>query len=534
MRRLKNDPGLWIALLFVLAGLPFIPLTGIHADAAAEVGCFYPCAAPAFATRLLGSSHRLPLMVFPYVGAFKAWLYQPILRLLDATPFTLRLPTLLVGAGSVWMFFALLERVGGRRAAVAGALLLATDVSFLLATTYDFGPIAFLHFLMLAGILLLLRFEETQSRKCLALAFFLFGLALWQKAIFAWMLAGLCAGAMIAFPGRTRKGLSFATVSIAIAALLLGASPLLYYNLRTRGATFRTGSVMVASAPLSEKAAELLETMRGSALSGFLTEEAPGGRTVQPSGLLDQASVALSHAAGDLSSDWMPYAFLLSGCLIPWLWFTPMRRPAIFAVAYLAAAWGAMIALPNTGASLHHVILLWPFPHFLVAIALAQASARLGRGGPWMLRAGVLLLVASNVLLLNQYYARLVTRGPTAIWTDAVYRLSDYLARSKGSEVYAVDWGYAPTLCLLSGGRMPVRDISFALHVSEPDEAVLRCLVAGGHSVFVGHAEGSEQFAGVHRRLDDIARGAGYSRQVLRVIDDRNQRPRFEVVRYVK
>ena len=480
---------------------------------------------------LLGTGFRIPLMVLPYLGAIQAWLYQPILRFLKVTPLALRLPALLVGAGSVWMFFALLERVAGRRAAIAGALLLATDASFVLATTFDFSPIALLHFSMLGGILLLLRFDRTQSRKCLALASFLFGLALWHKAVFGWALAGLAAGAMAAFPGRTLKRLSPATVSIAALALLRGASPLLYYNLRTKGDTLRTGRVLVASTPLSQKALMLADTLSGSALFGFLTEESPGGETTPPSGLLDRASVRLSDAVGNLASG---YGSLLACCLLPWLWFTPMRRAAVFAAAYLAVAWGAMVALPNTGQALHHVILLWPFPHFLIAIALTQLTGKLGRWGAWALCAAVLALAASNFLLLNQYYARLVTRGPAAVWTDAIYGLSDYLDGMRGRNIFAVDWGYAATLRLLSDGQAPVKDISFALQASQPDAAMIRGLVADERSVFVGHAEGSEQFAGVHRRLDEIAAGAGYSRRILAVIDDRNHRPRFEVVRYVK
>ena len=80
----RNSPALWIVLLFLVAGLAFIRKTGMHFDASYELACFYRCSAPTSATRFFG--HTVPVMVIPYLGAFKAWLYQPILQYLDITP----------------------------------------------------------------------------------------------------------------------------------------------------------------------------------------------------------------------------------------------------------------------------------------------------------------------------------------------------------------------------------------------------------------------------------------------------------------
>src|ERR1035441_1921584 len=156
-------PAVSIAGLFVSMGLPFLQLAGLHYDASSELACFFPYSVPDFQVRLF--HHWAPVMIIRYVGTLKAWLYLPILKFFALTPFVLRLPFLFAGAGSVWLFFAILDRVSGRRAAVAGALLLTTDVSFLLTTSYDFGPVVLLHLFLLAGVFLLLRFEETRHTK---------------------------------------------------------------------------------------------------------------------------------------------------------------------------------------------------------------------------------------------------------------------------------------------------------------------------------------------------------------------------------
>jgi hypothetical protein len=322
---------------------------------------------------------------------------------------------------------------------------------------------------------------------------------------------------------------------VACLSFGIGAFPLIYYNVATRGATFNTASVMSGAAPFSQKVRVLRKTMDGTILFGFLTDDSPSGTEVQPARTAGRISVSVGRAVGTISRNWMFLAFLAAGLMLPWLWFTPARAPAMFAAVFLAVTWAQMLVLPNTGATLHHVILLWPFPHFLIAVAGAQLAQRLGRAGAWVLIGALTTLVTFNVLLLNECYADLLTHGTRAIWTDAVYPLSSYLETLPGSNIVAIDWGYATTLCLLSDGEILLRDISFdLLQESRGNSDRVRSLMADPGSAFVAHAQGDEIFPGVRQRLGVIATEAGYVPQMLTVITDRNHRPRFEVFRYVR
>ena len=531
--RKREFLGLWFALLFILLGFPFLRQAGMHYDASDELGSFYRCCSPAFKVELFG--RQVPLMIISYLGAFKAWLYLPILRYLQLTPLSLRLPMLAVGACSVWLFFNLLERVSGRGAAVAGTLMLVTDATFVIATGYDFGPIAFLHLFLLAGIVLVLKFKDTGSSVYLALGFFLFGLALWHKALFIWMLVGLAAATLAVFHRQVLALFSIGRFLLAGLSLSIGAFPLIYYNVVTGGATFNTASVISGDAPFSQKARILRKTMDGTIFFGFLTDDSPSGIAVQPARTAGRISVAVGRAAGAIRRNWMFIAFLAACTMLPWLWFTRSRAPAMFASVFLAVTWGQMLVLPNTGGSLHHAILIWPFPHFLIAVSGAQLAQRLGRRGAWVLIGTLTTLVTVNILLLNEYYADLLTHGTTAIWTDAVYPLSSYLEGLPESNIVTTDWGYASTLCLLSDGEIRLTDISFALlQESRANSDAVRSLMADPGSAFVAHAQGDEMFPGVRGRLSTIATEAGYTPQMLTVVTDRNHRPRFEIFRYVR
>ena len=236
---------------------------------------------------------------------------------------------------------------------------------------------------------------------------------------------------------------------------------------------------------------------------------------------------------GVVRSNWLFYAFVVSCCLVPWLWFTPSRRAALFVVVYLAVTWAQMLILPGTGASIQHVLLLWPFPHFLIAIALVQAGASLGPYGPRAAACALAAIVCANLLLINQYYSDLVTNGTSAIWTDAIYPLQNYLDSVNASRIVTTDWGYATTLCLLSDGEMPLDDISYTLlGPSDGEVAWIRSLIEDPRNVFVDHTAPDVQFPAARRRLESIAAMSGRTRVLVAVIRDRNQRPRFEIARY--
>ena len=148
-------------------------------------------------------------MLISYLGALKTWFYKGVFLFAPPRPIVLRLPMLLFAAASLWLFFELLDRTIGRRAAWIGTLLLATDTSYLLLNTADYGPVTLQFVFKLAALVLLVRFHQNgTTRSDLAWAFFLFGLGMWDKAIFAWVLFGLAIAAVAVFPRELRKHLS--------------------------------------------------------------------------------------------------------------------------------------------------------------------------------------------------------------------------------------------------------------------------------------------------------------------------------------
>ena len=130
-------------------------------------------------------------MVMTYVGATKAWLYAPILSLIPPSAFSVRFVSLLIGACTLLLIYFFVSKILGNAPAIAAIALLSTDPMFLLTIKWDWGPVAIQHFCLVSTCLLLTIYYETRALRHLGFGFFLLGIGLWDKALFAWSIAGL-------------------------------------------------------------------------------------------------------------------------------------------------------------------------------------------------------------------------------------------------------------------------------------------------------------------------------------------------------
>ena len=149
-------PALAACLLFFVTGCTFVSHLGLQNDEALFANGIFKPYAVVYTFRLGGS--RLPLMLMSYLGTLKSWIYRPVFQLFGTGVSAMRVPMLLAGAASVWLFYLLLRRIAGERAAVVGCGLLAADSLYLLTTCFDWGPVALQHLLIVSGMLLLLGF----------------------------------------------------------------------------------------------------------------------------------------------------------------------------------------------------------------------------------------------------------------------------------------------------------------------------------------------------------------------------------------
>jgi 4-amino-4-deoxy-L-arabinose transferase-like glycosyltransferase len=521
-------------LIFFLCGLALAPYPGVQNDEALFAAPLYP---PRTGFTSITVSHwRVPLMQMSYLGCLKAWIYRPIFEIWAPSVFSLRIPVLIIGTMTIWLTWMLLRRTLGDRAAIIGTLLLATDTSFLLTTCFDWGPVTLQHFLTVGGVLALVYFYRSKKLWHLGLGFLLFGLAIWDKALFSWTLAGLLVATSLVFPGELWKELRWQRVSVAAVCFVLGAFPLLWYNVAQGGKTF-SSNARFSQQGLTTKWEALKETANGSALFGYLVAD-DQGRPLRPARtVLQRSSVGLSHFAGNPQRNSSVYAFLAALLALPLLWKTPVRKPMLFALILMVIIWLQMALTVGAGTGAHHPVLLWPWPMFLIAAGFSQLAGKLPRYGGALAIAALLFLSISSLLVTNQYLAELIENGPGVTWTDAIFPLADYLHMRTDNEIYSVDWGTTNSLRLLNRGTLRLQEATFTLLKDSPsqqDANFLSNMIQRRDALLVAHTSEFEAFKGINARLIAIATEDGYKRHIVSTIYDREGRAVFEVLRFDK
>jgi 4-amino-4-deoxy-L-arabinose transferase-like glycosyltransferase len=516
-------------MFFLLAGQAFLPLLGVQNDEAI-FECAFLRPRAGYSVQV-GHSH-LPLMLMSYLGTLKAWIYRPIFSIFPPGVWSLREPALLFGVASLWLFFLLLRRVAGTRAAVIGCGLLAVDAMYLLTVTFDWGPVALQHLLFVGGMLLLIRFYQEGGVLSLAGGFFLLGLAMWDKALAIWMLSGLGVAGLAVFPKQIWRVMTPRRAAISVVCFSLGALPLMVYNMNNQFATFRGQGFDTAD--IAGKASILMNTVRGTPLYGFMVDEDwQAASPHAPETVLQKASFAASELAGRPRQSLLLYAFALALLVAP-LARGGALRAILFALIVMAVQWFQMAITVGAGASVHHTILLWPLPETIIAVSLAAASRRLGRAA-LPATAGILAVtMAAGALQINEYYRMAWRNGGAQNWTDAVYPLAEYMKGVSASAVYCADWGIFDSLRLLDRGKLPLDGIYDAIPADQgtPDMPRVMGAVAGPDHVFVAHTKEFEFFEGRNEKLIKAAEGAGYRREMLAVIPDSFGRPTYEVYRF--
>lgn len=522
------------AVAFFLLALTFAPLLGIQNDEALFATVQYGPVAKEF--RMRAFHHDVPLMVMTYLGTLKSLFFAGVFTIWNPSLWSIRIPQALLGAITVFLFALLLNKASKLRwVGLSGAILLATDPSYLLTTVFDWGPVVFQHLFLVSGCLFLLQFHHTKREKFLILGFGCLGLGLWDKALLSWSLFGLGLATLLVFRKELFRLLSFRNAAIATASLLVGALPLVIYNARNNLKTFR-GNAKLSWSEVAPKWVPAKSTLDGSALFGYLVREEweKQSITLAP-GSFAALSFNLRTRTGEHRQSWGYVGFLLAAGAIP-LWWT-CRRAVLFCLIYLGGAWLLMAATHDAGASAHHAVLLWPFPQFVIAIAIGCLAERFNRLG--MALAGLImgLLVTQNLLVLNQYYTQASRFCGGTVWTDAIEPLRQSIVNRKPQAVNTMGWGLDYTLTMLEKGTLPLRHAAGYVADEKPgvdDQNAIRAILNEPNGIFVGHTAELELQPGITKRFETVANGFGFQKEMLESIPDRCGRPTFEVYRYVR
>ncbi len=514
-------------ILFLANGYSVLPYFGIQQDEAIFSGSLFDNPYPWYSIQVGQSG--IPLMVMSYLGATKVWLYAAVFSFFRPSVFSVRIPMLLLAAASLWLFYRLVQRASGPRAAAFALALLATDTCYLLTSVADWGPVVMQHLALLAGMAGMLAAFQTGRSLPLALGAFSFGFGLWDKALLIWMLSGIGIATLLIFHTEIKRHLSIRRIILAGFFFLFGALPLLIYNIDKDLETFR-GNARFSTEGLPTKVILFPRTLQGSALFGFLVEEDGRVTPRPPKTAFEAQTLAAADLLGQPRAGLNWHAFVVSLLLVPVLLFSRHRRAVLFVLITMAVAWAQMLFTKDAGGGAHHTILLWPLPLWLIAIAFTWISERLGRAGVPFLMAAGLLLAGASLAVTNQYRAMAIRNGSPGGYTNAIFNLSARLPSYTPDRVYLMDWGMLDNLRLLREGRLPL--FWGTDEIANANPARLKRMLADPKAVFLTHTDDRQIFPGANDRLKEAAAKAGFRPVVRETVYDFNGRPTFQILQF--
>ena len=472
------------------------------------------------------SGHELQSMTMPYVGALKTVLFTPVAAAFDVSATSVRLFSIVLGALALLATYLAAARLFRSQAiAATAALLMAVDTAYVFYSRVDFGPIVLAALLKGVAGWQLLRWWDTSSRRSLVLGAFALGLGLYDKANFSWMIVAIGLGAVI-FGGRALlRRVNVRTVLLAGSAFLVGALPLLIYNVSSN-----LGTVHVYD---------------------DLKERVPGGILEQLHQRVDVLTGLLDgHSVSTLLGIPFPHRFVVLPALaviaaaavcVQALVRRPLTRElraGLFCVTAIAVVI-VLAALTRPGFKGHHLLSAYPFVQLAVALVIVQVARFAGsRARPPLRRrvtlaTGVALVAVPVVLAIvttGGMLQALRDSGGRGVWSSRIYDLDRLLTRDPSAPTVAVDWGFSVNLLALSDHRLPVDDVTTELDSGATPPALDRGL-RDRRTRYLLHSPDTTVYPRARARFFQVLRARGERPVLATRIANREGRPLYEIYR---
>lgn len=518
-----------------------------------------------------------PLMLMPYVGCTTTYLLMAAFAAFGVSLEVLRLANIALGIVALLLVWGFLRDLLDMRIATLSVWLLAVRPTFVYWTRMGAYVSLPLLPISIGTTWMLWRWRNDRRWFHLAIAGLLVGFGLTTKLLFVWYVGSLGIAWLLLSPwvgggaGLRRWAWpwqqSGARVWIATAMMgLLGAAPLLIYNLRDLG-TLRL----------------LLRNLHQTELYGVNNLDLVANvRTVflhDLRELLDGSWFA--NAIGELHADpaAVPALAASLGLLVVlavrgklrYSW----RRLALLLTMMVAVVAQSAVTVSSLGAN--HLLIVWPVPQALVATAIValadtlrpsagtssehcstpperasapHASGRStvlplqsesgtslsgGRVGP-LSRSAVCTIVLGLGLLASEvrssvgYQGALSRTGGTGHYSDTIYSLASDLDAPDSLTPVLMDWGFRRSLQLLTKGRLdPEEAVAYTNQPGADYRGRLSRRVEQAPALYLFHDPRHTAFAGHWDVFEDVAYGQRLEPVLWKSYRQRDGQPVYHV-----
>ena len=475
----KNLAWLFPVVLFLIATLSNLELPGIQDD---EVYYVPPAAAllkqqydtdyvqiDPSVIHLFG--RPFPLMFNYYTSFLRTYLTLPVFALGGINVATIRGSAIFLDALALLFFMAFTQRLTQRAAiAMVSGIFLALDASFVAYAHNDAVALALMMALKGIGLWALLRWwQQPPSTRgtFLYLGAFAMGLGITDRASFLWLPMAL-APTLLLVCGKNRLQELFVRLRpgrrwiFALAAFAAGASVFIAFNLATLGGTF---SPMASAFDNTTGGADNLDFFGNLHLRLRMLTDVLGGGYLQHF-ILGEISYQTRawHFEGSPLSWLVPlaFAYFAGRSTLHFITRTRPDRPVLLLLSMTFWIFLFTCFTPTLHRG-HQLLMLYPFPHILVALFLFDVVAllrqtwlrRFVRSETWLVAGLVVLIGAAAAPAIFAYHRMLQQTGGRGVWSEANYEIVAEADRHPERTIVCMDWGFNANL--LAFTKQPVR-----------------------------------------------------------------------------
>ncbi len=397
---------------------------------------------------------ELPLMVFPYVGALKSWLFHPIFQWYGFSPLTIRFPSILLSAGTIYISYLTARKWLGPLYGPAVAFLLAASPALVFQSKLDWGPVVIMLFCKALVIYYFALLTESGRLKHLVCIIAVMAVGTYDKFNFIWIVVSFFLSSLIVFNSTYMRLLKNAPKSaiFAVAAACLTMLGIFLYKVMPLVSMPEWKDLY---ARWNYVAHLYAQTMSQGGI-GFTMKNPPVLHNAYGHLLIVSLALFISACAGALRERRLA-SFMAQKNTKIYIFFVLLFFVTFIQVVFTPAATGP-----------HHAMALMPFDLFAFIAALSLFGD--ARSIKWQRSFTCLfLLVVSasvcfglkGVIRYDMEFAK--DSGYSNAWSPMIYRLAAHVDFHSGSvdRIAFTDWGISHQVSALvdKGVRAKIADL---------------------------------------------------------------------------
>ncbi len=513
-------------LIFLSFGLLLLPWAGLEED---EVLFVYNLWHPEISRESVSIFKlRMPLILMSYLGSLKSWLFAPVFRVFGVSEWSVRVPALLLALATIAFGGLLMRQISGSLAAAVFVWLLSTDIVFLLTAVFDWGPVVLQNLLLVGGLLAFVAWWHSRRDRLLSVGSLLFGLALWDKALFLWNLCGISVSLLLLNPRTVLHVWHRKQFALVVFGLTIGAYPLIHYNLRNSATTLKDNAHLTFHEVVPK--ADYLRISLDGTYAQMPFADPRYHAQGQAKSWIGRAFLASTLAGPTFVSSWrswlliaaIPAGLLLAG--------GEQRRWILFFLISGVVAWFQAALTVGAGGSIHHCVLIWPLLYGSVALSISAIAQHKKKFAAQAVVVLLGMLSLRGVQTLGLAYANMLNSVRSTNWSDADKALGKEILRQGVRRAMVTDWGIAGVLAVRTGDKVAVSDLFFGLADGHFDkEQFVNCRAPD--CIVVSHVEERSMDPKTSARLTNWLRTFRLEKVRVSDVSDRHGIPTFELWR---